>query len=371
MSTHTAVVTVSIGAPLQTLQVPTVKPEKDEVRVRVEWTASSPLDLHQNDGGLLVTHPQILGDTIAGRVVEVGNEGDVGGLRVGDWVFGFTYRSQKEKAQQEFVTLPWFLLGKIPDGIPPQEAVALPSSFVTVFHTATAELGLELPWPKPEGFVPVHRDKCILIWGGSSSVGQYAIQILTYYGYTNIITTASKTHHALLRKFGAVHTFDYRDDDITDAILRSAELINQERKESLIPFILDCIGSKQGSLAPLSKIAQNGARVAILLPVIVRDAGVDVSPEYSMDVDVSAQWVEGVETRGVRTHFYLDNKFFKEKLQPEIMPDLLAKGVVQLNRIKVVEGEALLERAQKALDALRRRENSGERLVWRVAGGGV
>ncbi|EDN93904.1 hypothetical protein SS1G_09771 [Sclerotinia sclerotiorum 1980 UF-70] len=344
MSTHTAVVTVSIGAPLQTLQVPTVKPEKDEVRVRVEWTASSPLDLHQNDGGLLVTHPQILGDTIAGRVVEVGNEGDVGGLRVGDW---------------------------IPDGIPPQEAVALPSSFVTVFHTATAELGLELPWPKPEGFVPVHRDKCILIWGGSSSVGQYAIQILTYYGYTNIITTASKTHHALLRKFGAVHTFDYRDDDITDAILRSAELINQERKESLIPFILDCIGSKQGSLAPLSKIAQNGARVAILLPVIVRDAGVDVSPEYSMDVDVSAQWVEGVETRGVRTHFYLDNKFFKEKLQPEIMPDLLAKGVVQLNRIKVVEGEALLERAQKALDALRRRENSGERLVWRVAGGGV
>ncbi|KAF7863188.1 hypothetical protein EAF04_007271 [Stromatinia cepivora] len=126
------VVTVSIGAPLQTLQVPTVKPGQDEVRVRVEWTALGPLDLHQNAGGLFVTHPQVSGDTVAGRVVEVGSEEDVGGLRVGDWVFGYTFRSQKEKAQQEFVTLPWFLLGKIPDGILPQQAVALPSSFVAV-----------------------------------------------------------------------------------------------------------------------------------------------------------------------------------------------------------------------------------------------
>ncbi|KAJ8071792.1 hypothetical protein OCU04_002106 [Sclerotinia nivalis] len=282
-------------------------------------------------------------------------------------VFGFTYRSQEEKAQQEFVTLPWFLLGKIPDGIPPQEAVALPSGFVTVFHTATTDLGLELPWPKPKGFVPVNKDKCILIWGGSSSVGQYAIQILTYYGYTNIITTASKTHHALLQKFGAVHTFDYRDNDITDAILHSAELTNREQKGPLIPFILDCIGSQQGSLAPLTKIAQKGTRVAILLPVTIRDASVDVAPEYSMDVNASAPWAEGVETRGVRTHFYLDNPFFKAKLQPETMPTLLAQGVVQPNKIKIVEGKTLLQRAQKALDALRRKETSGERLVWRVA----
>lgn len=49
------------------------------------------------------------------------------------------------------------------------------------------------------------------------------------------------------------------------------------------------------------------------------------------------------------------------------MPTLLAKGTVQPNRIKVVEGKTMLERAQKALDALRRKEASGERLVWRIA----
>lgn len=86
MSTHPAVVTTAIHGPLEILQVPTVKPEAGEVRVRVEWTASTPLDLHQNDGGLLVKHPQVLGDGIAGTVVEAGPK--LGNLTVGDKVSG-------------------------------------------------------------------------------------------------------------------------------------------------------------------------------------------------------------------------------------------------------------------------------------------
>ena len=61
------------------------------------------------------------------------------------------------------------------------------------------------------------------------------------------------------------------------------------------------------------------------------------------------------------------NEFFKEHLQPEIMPALLEAGVVKPNKQKIVEGASLLERAQKAIDMLRRKEVSGERLVWRVA----
>jgi hypothetical protein len=45
----------------------------------------------------------------------------------------------------------------------------------------------------------------------------------------------------------------------------------------------------------------------------------------------------------------------------------LASGVVKPNWQRVIEGASLLERAQKAMDALRRKEVSGERLVWRVA----
>ena len=61
------------------------------------------------------------------------------------------------------------------------------------------------------------------------------------------------------------------------------------------------------------------------------------------------------------------NKFHAKHLQPEIMPFLVEKGVIKPNKQKIVEGKTLLERAQNALDALRRKEVSGERLVWRVS----
>jgi len=48
------------------------------------------------------------------------------------------------------------------------------------------------------------------------------------------------------------------------------------------------------------------------------------------------------------------------------MPTLLQEGAIRPTKLKLVEGKTLLERAQKALDMMRRKEVSGERLVWRV-----
>jgi hypothetical protein len=73
-----------------------------------------------------------------------------------------------------------------------------------------------------------------------------------------------------------------------------------------VRLVLDCIGSKEGSLKPIAKIAKNGDTVAVLLPVIVKDASDTDAPVYSMVVDTEAEWEEGVDARGVRTHFYLD-----------------------------------------------------------------
>jgi Zn-dependent alcohol dehydrogenase len=81
------VATVAVRAPLEIIQLPTIQPREGEVLVRVEWTASSPLDLHQNDGGLLVEHPQVLGDGIAGTVKSVGS--GVQNLAIGDKVSGY------------------------------------------------------------------------------------------------------------------------------------------------------------------------------------------------------------------------------------------------------------------------------------------
>ena len=63
----------------------------------------------------------------------------------------------------------------------------------------------------------------------------------------------------------------------------------------------------------------------------------------------------------------LQNEFFKYHLQPDIMYSMLKNGVVHPQKQKIVEGATLLERAQKAMDMLRRKEASMERLVWRVS----
>lgn len=60
------------------------------------------------------------------------------------------------------------------------------------------------------------------------------------------------------------------------------------------------------------------------------------------------------------------NEFLAENLQSYIIPSLLADGVIKPNKYILVEGATLLERAEKALDLLRRKVPSAERLVWRV-----
>jgi hypothetical protein len=61
------------------------------------------------------------------------------------------------------------------------------------------------------------------------------------------------------------------------------------------------------------------------------------------------------------------NEFFRDNLQPMIIPALLAGGILKPIKQKIVQGATLLERGQKALDMLRKKEVSGERLVWRVS----
>jgi len=109
--THKAVATVIRRAPLELIDVPTITPTAYEIRLKVSRTASTPLDLHQADGDLLVTPPQVLGDSVAGIVVETGEA--TKRLKVGDEVFGFAWRSQQEKAHQTFVTAPENLFGLV------------------------------------------------------------------------------------------------------------------------------------------------------------------------------------------------------------------------------------------------------------------
>lgn len=61
------------------------------------------------------------------------------------------------------------------------------------------------------------------------------------------------------------------------------------------------------------------------------------------------------------------SEYFKYHLQPDIMHTMLKEGIVAPQKQRIVEGATMLERAQNAMNMLRRKEASMERLVWRVS----
>jgi NADPH:quinone reductase-like Zn-dependent oxidoreductase len=84
-----------------------------------------------------------------------------------------------------------------------------PQSTATIsLATITAALGLfhEMGLPLP----PETCGASILIWSGSTSVGQYTIQLAKAAGCF-VITTASSARHSYLKELGADVCFDYKD----------------------------------------------------------------------------------------------------------------------------------------------------------------
>ncbi|KAF4781382.1 zinc-binding dehydrogenase [Colletotrichum scovillei] len=360
---HPAVAVKAPREPLILIDAPTYPPDAGEVIVQVEWTSSTPYHLHQADGGLLIDmFPRILGDTFAGTVLLVGPGPHHVDLEVGDKVLGYSFRDDKdgkEKAAQTLITVPTFLLGKMPKGLTMQEAVTVPDNIVTVFQAAV-DLGLPLPWPIPEKWTPPEADAPILLWGGSGSVGMYSIEVFRHWGYKNLIVVASGKHHEYLTSLGATACFDYRDKHVVQSI-------QDHLGPKGVPYVIDCIGHLSGSLGPITHLADPGTKVAVMLPVVIKDPTEIEAPVYQMTEPAEGQWKEGVVVKGVRTHFYLKNKLFKDKMQCEIIPSLLEQRVVRPNPQRIVEGDTLLERAQDAIVLLRNKAVSGERLVWRVS----
>ena len=73
---------------------------------------------------------------------------------------------------------------------------------------------LELPSPFDARSGP---QRSILIWGGVTSVGQYAVQFAKL-GSFRVITTVSLKNFDLVKGLGADEVFDYRDESVVQKI---------------------------------------------------------------------------------------------------------------------------------------------------------
>lgn len=124
------------------------------------------------------------------------------------------------------------LVCPIPLHISFEEAVVVPVGWWTAASAILDKANLGLC---PPTFVPRKCEKTVLVWGGSSSVGCNAIQILRLAGYA-VVATASTRNHVFLKTLGVAYTVDYQSPNCKGEILEALE-------GQHLAGVLDCVSS--------------------------------------------------------------------------------------------------------------------------------
>ncbi|KAK0119375.1 hypothetical protein ONS95_010826 [Cadophora gregata] len=230
-----------LPSPLAQLQVtsvpyPTCGPEEIIIKTHVlainpvDWKIQSPMGRNFN-----LTYPAILGEDVAGIVVQVGSKiKSKSKFSVGDRVMAQPLGLGNGPAYGGFQLYPVLkaaTVSKIPNWLSFQEAAVLPLSISTaaagLFMKST--LGLEFPSidsdsnsrkrsSSSSSSFQRAKNSTLLVWGCSSSVGSSVVQLAHAAGYS-LITTASRSNFAYCESLGADHVLDYHNDNIVEQII--------------------------------------------------------------------------------------------------------------------------------------------------------
>ena len=200
------------GGKFEVRPAPYTPPRANEVVVRVRSVAVNFVDAMPGIAYRFVVpwlkFPTVIGSDVAGEIVEVGAE--VTRLSVGDRVVAHAVGLEKsrntpsEGAFQHHVILMDHMTAVIPDSLSFEQASVLPLAMSTASCGLFQQdqLGLALPTASP-----ANRAETVLVWGGSTSVGINAIQLVRNAGY-RVVATASPRGFDYLKSLGAAEVVD-------------------------------------------------------------------------------------------------------------------------------------------------------------------
>jgi NADPH:quinone reductase-like Zn-dependent oxidoreductase len=242
-------------------------PGAGQLLVKVQSAALNPVDYKIQDTGEFMTHyPAILGGDIAGIVEELG-EG-VKNFRKGDRVLAHGNFTNDLAAFQQYTLTVASFTAKIPSSESFDSAATVPLALDTALvglYGKQFGAGITPPWTQIAGS---HESKTpIVILGGSSSVGSYAIQFARLSGFYPIIATASPRNEDLVRDYGATHFFDR---NLSGKQLMAA--INKVT-DSPIRLVYDAISLPETQSIGWELLANNGTLILTCPPSVKEDEG--------------------------------------------------------------------------------------------------
>ncbi|KAF8895981.1 chaperonin 10-like protein [Infundibulicybe gibba] len=289
----------------------TPHPGPGQLLVKVEAVGLNPVDWKIQKYGVYVeSYPAILGTDIAGIVQAVG--AGVTRFAVGDRVLYQGVLSKEQAGFQQFSIADEELTAKVPENVSIEEAASIPVCLAAAF------IGLYCPEPHGAGLSPPlesgSRGDCtgrsLVVLGGATSVGQYAIQLGRLSGFAAIITTASLKHASFLKSLGATHVIDRQ------LPLSSLSIYVKEQDFPPIAIVFDPVSSPETMATGQELLPASGHLITTLPPKIA-------SPEGKTTTAVLGTFVlPHTRPLGVRMYSRLHS--------------LLAEGLIRPNRVEVL-----------------------------------
>ncbi|KAI9723547.1 MAG: hypothetical protein M1828_004143 [Chrysothrix sp. TS-e1954] len=313
-------------------------PEKNEVVIKNAACAINPVDWKMEKMALFpLKYPVILGTDIAGEVVEVGS--DVKNVKKGDKAIGHCVNlitsDPKHGAFQHYTVVPADLVSSHPSSLSATEAAVMPLAISTAVSGLFLKGFLEMPLPSLK---PTPSDKAVLIWGASGSVGVTAVQLAAAAG-VEVIATASKANHALVKSAGASQVLDYKSKTIED------ELIDACKGKTLYGAY-DAAGFPDTTRSCARVLSKSKGEKFISSVLGPPDDG-------NLEGGVTAKWCRAFEIRGTEAG---------DKIWGDYVPKALEQGKLKCLPEALVVGKGL-ESCQAACDRSEKGV-SGEKVVF-------
>ncbi|EKM58627.1 uncharacterized protein PHACADRAFT_207436 [Phanerochaete carnosa HHB-10118-sp] len=311
------------------------EPGPNEVLVEIHATALNPAEWKVQTYGIFITeYPAILGCDAAGIVKKVG--AGVTDISVGDRILFQGDYGNRYATFQQYSVMPAELVARIPQNLTLDQASSVPAAAATAalgFYNPKEAGGIALTAPWEEGGRGKYADEPILIIGGSSAVGQQAIQFAKLSGFSPIITIGSLRNEAYLKSLGVTHVID-----------RAAPL-------SALPAAVKAITSKPVKVAydAISELETQNAAYDVLAPggkLIIVLTGAVGKDKITSEKEISNvhAWVHTPDQREVSKILYAN------------LTGLLESGAIKPNNIEVLPGGLAgisegLERLKRGISA--------------------
>ncbi|KAF1837140.1 hypothetical protein BDW02DRAFT_566390 [Decorospora gaudefroyi] len=282
------------------------------------------------------------GDDLAGTIHSVGSK--IYEFRPGDRVATFHEMMTPGGSFAEYAIGCQHTTFHLPPNVSYEAGATLPLAAMTAAIGLHLRLGLPHPWtPVPDG-----QKTPLLVYGGASAVGAYAIQLASLANLHPIIAIAGRGAtfvEGLIDRGKGDTIVDYRNGDE-----RLIQDIRSALGDSKLRYAFDAV-SEKGSYRNICKVLERTGRLTLVLPV--KEEGVDSGIPESVDRSVT---MVGEAHKGDKEFAYVMFKY---------MVRGLAQGWFRAHPFEVVEG-GLETGVEKGLRWLQEGRNSGCKYVFRI-----